>query len=76
MKPLTYRQRGILEALVTYIDLNHYAPSFRELGKIVGLKSSSTIHVHLENLAKSGYIEWEASKPRTIRLVPQGVEAS
>jgi len=65
---LSTRQKRILEAIHTFIEGNGYSPSVRELGDIVGLKSSSTVHGHLERMQKKGLIEWDPSFPRTIRL--------
>ena len=41
----------------------------REIGEAVGLKSSSTVHAHLEQLEKKGYIHRDATKPRAIEII-------
>ncbi|MEG6615416.1 hypothetical protein V6C27_03090 [Peptococcaceae bacterium 1198_IL3148] len=46
-----------------------YPPSIREIGKLVGLRSSSTIHARLAKLRKAGIVEWEQGQPRTLRVV-------
>lgn len=45
------------------------SPTVREIGKAVGLKSSSTVHTHLTKLKEKGLITWEPTCPRTIILV-------
>lgn len=46
-----------------------YPPSVRELGKAVGLRSSSSIQQRLSKLKDQGKIQWEPTQPRTIRMV-------
>lgn len=59
-------QQRILEYIEAYIDENGYAPSVREIGQAVDLKSTSTVHGHLNRLEKKGLLHREAMKPRTI----------
>lgn len=47
----------ILKAVKEYIDLHGYAPSVREIAVISGVKSTSTVHMHLKELMKTGEIE-------------------
>lgn len=60
----------ILKAIVSYIQEHGYSPSVREIGEMVGLKSSSTIHHHLYVLSSEGKIETDcdAGVPRAIRV--------
>ncbi|WP_425622506.1 transcriptional regulator [Brevibacillus borstelensis] len=69
MQGVTERQQSILVAIMEYTEKNKYAPSIRELCEMVGLRSSSTMHRHLENLKLLGLITWEPSAPRTITVV-------
>jgi repressor LexA len=62
------RQRSIIAAINDHIDKLGYPPSIREIGEAVGLKSSSTVHGHLNRLRNKGYIEWEPLSPRTLRI--------
>jgi|TARA_B110000914_G_C15514546_1_gene472663 repressor LexA len=62
------RQKAILEFLETTMRDRGYPPSVREIGKAVGLKSSSTVHSHLNQLEEAGYIRKDATKPRAIEL--------
>lgn len=50
-----------------------YAPSVREIGKSVGLKSTATVHGYLAKLEQKGYIKKENQKGRTLRLLKGGV---
>ncbi len=67
-------QQRIYQFILESIRENGYAPSVREIGDAVGLKSPSTVHFHLKNLAELGYIEKGAFKGRAI--VPTGREAA
>ncbi|MEK8128631.1 transcriptional regulator [Paenibacillus filicis] len=66
---LSKRQEDILSVIAHYAALNGYPPTFREVADLVGLQSSSTIHGHLERLKKKGLLDWEESKPRTLRIL-------
>lgn len=66
MQGLTERQQQILNAITSYINEKGYPPTVRELADMVGIKSSSTLHGHLQRLEKKGYITKEKGKPRTI----------
>ena len=59
-------QQRILDYIEKYIEENGYAPSVREIGQAVDLKSTSTVHGHLNRLEKKGLLHREAMKPRTI----------
>ena len=59
-------QQRIYQFILESIRENGYAPSVREIGDAVGLKSPSTVHFHLSNLAELGYIEKGAFKGRAI----------
>lgn len=56
----------IYEFIKSQIKEKGYAPSVREICSAVGLKSTSTVHGHLERLEKKGLIKKDPSKPRTI----------
>lgn len=58
----------ILQYIKDYTEENGYAPSVREIGEAVGLKSTSTVHGHLTRLEKKGMLHRAAMKPRTIDL--------
>ncbi|MGE6379954.1 hypothetical protein, partial [Peribacillus muralis] len=65
----TKRQKEVLEAITIYKTTNGYPPSFRELGGLVGLKSSSTISSMLDSLRKKGYVTWQEGRPRTLQIL-------
>jgi len=67
-KPLSDRQKNMLQYINDYVETKNYPPSIREIGEAVELKSSSTVKGHLDRLKASGYITWEDRKPRTLRL--------
>ncbi|MBU8908474.1 transcriptional regulator [Desertibacillus haloalkaliphilus] len=68
MGKITKRQNEILDVIKLFITTKKYPPTTREICELTGLKSSSTVHGHLERLKKEGIIDWEESKPRTLRI--------
>ncbi|MBI2072757.1 MAG: repressor LexA, partial [Gemmatimonadetes bacterium] len=54
--PLTRRQKQILDYLESYIRSNGYAPSFEEIAEHFSFHSLATVHEHLTNLERKGYI--------------------
>ena len=66
---LTKRQREIAEFIKHYAAKYGYPPTVREIGKAVGLASSSTVHAHLANLEKYGVLKRNPSKPRAMELL-------
>jgi repressor LexA len=66
---LTKRQREIFEFIRRYGAKYGYPPTVREIGKAVGLHSSSTVHAHLANLEKAGLLRRDPSKPRALELL-------
>ena len=67
-KPRGDMQDKILAYIQTVIESRGYAPSMREIGEAVGLKSTSTVHGHLTRLEKRGLLHRDAMKPRAIGL--------
>jgi len=63
---LTKRQEEILRFIIQRTRESGYPPTVREIGKAVGLKSSSTVHLHLGVLEQKGYIKRDAAKTRAI----------
>lgn len=68
-KPLTERQRQILDFILSEIHKKGYPPSVRDIGTAVGLSSSSTVHSHLSSLEEKGYIRRDSTKPRAIEIL-------
>jgi repressor LexA len=66
---LTKRQQEIFDFIKRYSDINGYPPTVRDIGKAVGLASSSTVHAHLANLEKIGLLRRDPTKPRAIELL-------
>jgi repressor LexA len=71
---LTKRQKEIFDFIRKYAAKTGYPPTVREIGKAVGLHSSSTVHAHLANLEKLGLLKRDPSKPRAIELLMNGVD--
>ena len=69
MEILTKRQEEILNYIKKYIVSHGYPPTVREIGKDLNLSSPATIHTHLSNLEKKGYIRKEETKNRAIELL-------
>ncbi len=70
-EPLTRRQEEILNFIKSEVQEKGYPPSVREIGKAVGLSSSSTVHAHLSQIEKKGYIRRDPTKPRAIELLEE-----
>jgi repressor LexA len=67
--PLTKRQKEILDHVEHFIDENGYAPSFEEIADAFGYSSLATVHEHLSNLERKGYIRKAYNESRSIELV-------
>ena len=70
---LTKRQQEIFDFIKTYSARTGYPPTVRDIGKAVGLASSSTVHAHLSNLEKAGLLRRDPSKPRALELLDRAV---
>jgi repressor LexA len=66
---LTKRQQEIFDFIKGYSARHGYPPTVRDIGKAVGLASSSTVHAHLSNLEKLGLLRRDPSKPRALELL-------
>ena len=65
MKNLTDKQKRILEYITEATIQQGYPPSVREIGKHVGLSSSSSVHARLIKLREKGYLEKDVTNPLT-----------
>src|SRR6201999_2504996 len=70
---LTKRQQEIFDFIKRYSAKYGYPPTVRDIGKAVGLASSSTVHAHLANLEKIGLLRRDPSKPRALELLDKTV---
>ncbi len=66
---ITKKQQEILDYMKREILEKGYPPSVRQICEAVGLKSTSSVHSHLESLEKNGYIKKDATKPRAIEIL-------
>ena len=66
---ITDKQKEILEYIKEMILKKGYPPAVREICEAVHLKSTSSVHSHLESLEKNGYIRRDPTKPRTIEIL-------
>jgi repressor LexA len=73
---LTKRQQEIFEFIKRYSTKHGYPPTVRDIGKAVGLASSSTVHAHLSNLEKVGLLRRDPSKPRALELLDRAVDTA
>jgi len=67
---LTKRQREILTYLANYSEEHGYAPSFEEIATQFNYNSLATVHEHLTNLERKGYIRRTPNESRAIEIVP------
>jgi repressor LexA len=73
---LTKRQQEIFDFIRKHSAKYGYPPTVRDIGKAVGLASSSTVHQHLANLEKIGLLRRDPSKPRAIELLDRAAGAA
>lgn len=66
MHRITEKDREILVTIERLTVEMGFSPTVRELGKAVGLKSTSSVHARLRKLAESGALSYEPTKPRTL----------
>ncbi|HEX9884888.1 MAG TPA: transcriptional repressor LexA [Longimicrobiales bacterium] len=67
--PLTKRQKEILDHIGVFIEDRGYAPSFEEIAEHFGYSSLATVHEHLSNLERKGYIRKAYNESRSLELV-------
>jgi repressor LexA len=73
---LTKRQREIFDFVKRYGEEHGYPPTVRDIGKAIGLTSSSTVHAHLANLEKLGMLRRDPTKPRAIEVLVDRAKAA
>lgn len=76
MKPLTKKQKEVLDYIAGYIDDNGYAPSYREIAEHFGFSSVATVTDHVQALKDKGAVENDFNAARSIQLTPQFDEES
>lgn len=69
LQPLNPRQLAIVDFLNRHAKKHRYPPTVREIGRAVGLSSSSTVQNHLNSLEEKGYIHRDPTKSRTVEVV-------
>jgi repressor LexA len=69
-RDLTDRQRSIVQVVEDSVRRHGYAPTLREIGRAVGLASTSSVAYQLSSLEKLGYLSRGAGRPRTAVLLP------
>ena len=69
---LTKRERSILKFIEKQISTKGYAPSVREIGKAVDLRSTATVHGYSNSLEEKGFIKKESQKGRTLKVLKGG----
>ena len=66
---MTEKQKKLYEAIKSFIEVNGYAPTIRELNVITNIKSTATTHSKLLQLKKKGFITYVEGKSRTIKII-------
>lgn len=69
--PITQKQQEILDYIKSEILSRGFPPAVREICQAVHLKSTSSVHSHLESLEKNGYIRRDPTKPRAIEILDE-----
>ena len=73
---ISKKQREILEYMKQQILEKGFPPSVREIGDAVSLRSTSSVHAHLESLEKHGYIRKDPTKPRAIEILDDDFQSA
>lgn len=73
---ISVKQKEILDYIKSEILQRGYPPAVREICEAVHLKSTSSVHSHLETLEKNGYIKRDPTKPRAIEIVDDSFNLS
>jgi repressor LexA len=73
---LTKRQQEIFDFVKRYRREHGYPPTVRDIGRAIGLTSSSTVHAHLANLEKLGVLRRDPTKPRAIEVLVDKAKAA
>ena len=73
---LTKRQQEIFDYVKRYVGEHGYPPTVRDIGKAIGLTSSSTVHAHLGNLERLGLLRRDPTKPRAIEVLVDKAKAA
>ena len=68
---ITQKQSDILEFIKSELLSKGYPPTVRDICNAVNLKSTSSVHAHLETLEKNGYIRRDPTKPRAIEIIDE-----
>lgn len=66
---LNPREAEVLRVIIENVKQKGYPPSVREIGEVVGLSSSSTVHSYLKRLEQKGYLRRDPTKPRAIEII-------
>ncbi len=75
-RELTDRQRQVLDFIKAEVARQGFPPTVRDIGKAVGLHSSSTVHAHLGALEAKGFIRRDPSKPRALEVLEKDLKAA
>ena len=73
-KVASQKQIAVLSCIYKHVKDHGYPPTVREICGTVGLSSTSTVHSHLNNLIKEGYLQKDPSKPRALEITKQGLD--
>lgn len=76
MSNITPRQLEVLRAIRTKMETSGYPPTIRELGDMLGIRSTNGVNDHLKTLSKKGFIERTSSKSRALIITPSGYEVT
>lgn len=69
---LTRRQKQVLDVIERFINRHGYSPSFQEIKKSLGIRSLATVHKHVENLERKGFIRRGYNRSRSIDVLQSG----
>lgn len=63
------QDHSIYQAINRYLQSNGYAPTYRDIATMVGLRSISTVAAHMLCLKEEGLVDWDPKRKRTLRVL-------
>jgi len=76
LEPLTLHQAKLLDYVADYLDLHGYAPNYEEIAHGLGYRSGATVHEHLQNLQRKGYVRILFNEARGITVLARPPRAN
>ena len=73
-RPITTPQVRVLKTIDRWLRTHRYAPTVRDIGYVLGYRSSATVWFHLAALRRDGRVDWLDGQVRTLHLTLEGLQ--